>query len=56
MEVTIRLSIIFIGISNGQANVTRKLLVTFRQIENLRKAFANNLSANLNYQKLNYLK
>ena len=35
---------------------SHKLFLTNRKVENLCKAFVNNLSAIQNYQKLNYLK
>ena len=52
-EVVLRLSLNMIG--DNETNFPHKLLLTNRQVANLRKAFANHSSAN-NYQKLNYLR
>ena len=46
-EVTLNLLSNVISNSNGQANFSRKLLLTNKQISRLRKAIANNLSANV---------
>ena len=43
-EVVLRLSSNMIGNSNDETNSPHKLLLTNRQVENLRKAFANNSS------------
>ena len=43
-------------IDYNENNFPRKLLLTNTQVPNLRKAFANNLSVNISYQKLNYQK
>ena len=48
-EVFLRLSSNMIGNSNDETNFPPKLL--FRQVENLRKAFANNSSANIKLSK-----
>ena len=40
--------------SNDNTNFPHKLLLTDRQVANIRKAFANNVSADVNFQKLNY--
>ena len=53
-EVVLRLSSNMIG--DNETNFPHKLLLTNRLISNHRKAFANHLSAILNYQKLNYLR
>ena len=37
--------------SNGEANFPHKLLLTNRQVANLSKSFANNLTANINLAK-----
>ena len=42
--------------SKDETNGPHELLLTNRQVANLRKAFANNLSTNINYQKLRLLK
>ena len=53
-EVVSRLSSNMIGDDEG--NFPHKLLLTNRQFENLRKAFANYLSTDIkSYQKLSYL-
>ena len=46
-----------IGNSDDETNFPHKLLLTNRQVANLHKAFANNLSTDiklLSYQKLSY--
>ena len=46
-----------IGNSDDETNFPHKLLLTNRQVANLRKAFANNSSTDINllsYQKLSY--
>ena len=43
-------------IGDNETNFPHKLLLTNRQVSNLRKTFANYLSADTNYQKLNYQK
>ena len=43
-------------IDDNENNFPRKLLLTNTQVPSLRKAFANNLSVNISYQKLNYQK
>ena len=53
-EVVLRLSSNMIG--DNETNFPHKLLLTNRQVSNLRKAFANHSSADLSYQKLNYLR
>ena len=40
-----------IGESNDESNSPLKLLLTNRQILNIRKAFANNASADINFSK-----
>ena len=50
-EVVLRLSSNMIGNSDDKTNFSQKLLLTNRQIANLRKAFANNLSANIKLSK-----
>ena len=51
-KVVLRLSSNMIG--DNETNFPHKLLLTNRQVSNLRKAFANNSSTDINYQKLNY--
>ena len=53
-EVVLRLSSNMIG--DDETNFLHKLLLTNRQVSNLRKAFANHLSQIISYQKLNYLR
>ena len=48
-EVVLRLSSNMIG--DNETNFPRKLLLTNRQVSNLRKAFANHLSANIKLSK-----
>ena len=55
-EVTLNLSSNIIGDSNGENNFPHKLLLTNAQVSRLCKAFANNSSANINYQKFNYIR
>ena len=43
-------------IYNDDTNFPHKLLLTNKQFANLHKDFVNNLLANINYQKLRYLK
>ena len=50
-EVVLRLSSNMIGNSDDESNFPHELLLTNRQVVNLRKAFANNSI----YQKLDYL-
>ena len=54
-EVILRLSSNIIGDSNDKTNFPHELLLTNRQVANLRKAFANHLSTDTN-QKLNYVR
>ena len=48
-EVVLRLSSNMIG--NNETNFPRKLLLTNRQVTNLRKAFANHSSTNIKLSK-----
>ena len=41
---------------DDETNFPHKILVTNRQVANLRKAFANYLSADIKLSKLNYLR
>ena len=50
-EIALRLSSNMIGNSNDETNFPHKLLVTNRQVANLRKAFANNLSTDIKLSK-----
>ena len=53
-EVVLRLSSNMVG--DDETNFPLKLLLTNRQVANLRKAFANKSSTDIKYQKLNYLR
>ena len=55
-ELILRLSSNMISNSDEETNFPQKLLLTNRQVTNLRKSFANNLSVISSYQKLSYLK
>ena len=50
-EVALRLSPNMIGGSNDETNFPDELLVTDRQVSNIRKAFANNSSADIKFPK-----
>ena len=50
-DVVIRLSPNMIGDSNDQTNFPHKLLLTDRQVSNLRKAFSNNSSVDIKFSK-----
>ena len=49
-EVVLRLSSNMIG--DNETNFAHKLLLTNRQVANIRKAFANNSSADINFSKI----
>ena len=53
-DVVIRLSVNMIGDSNDKGNFPYELLLTNRQVSSIRKAFANNSSVDIKFQKLNY--
>ena len=50
-KVILRLSPNMIGDSNDEANFPHKLLLTDRQVSSIRKAFANNSSADIKFSK-----
>ena len=50
-EVVLRLSSNMIGDSNNETNFAHKLLLTDRQVLNLRKAFGNNSSTDVKVSK-----
>ena len=50
-EVTLTISSNVIGDSNDENNFPHKLLLTNTQVSKLRKAFANNSSANIKFSK-----
>ena len=53
-DAVLRISSGMVANSNDNTNFPHKLLLTDRQVANIRKAFANNVSADVNFQKLNY--
>ena len=53
-EVVLRLSSNMID--NNETNFPHKLLLSNRQVANLRKAFANHLSTDIKLKKLSYLR
>ena len=55
-EVTLKLSSNVVGDSNDENNFPQKLLLTDTQVSKLRKAFANNSSANIKLSKTQLLK
>ena len=55
-EVYLKVSLNVVDDSNDENNFPLKMLLTNRQVSKLRKAFENGSSANINYQKLNFLK
>ena len=55
-DVVLRTSSNMVTNSNDNTNFPHELLLTNRQVANIRKAFAKNTSLILNYQKLNYHK
>ena len=50
-DVVLRLSSNMIGSSNGNTNFPHKLLLTNRQVANLRKAFADHTSTDIKLSK-----
>ena len=50
-DVVLRLSSNMIGNSVDNTNFPHKLLLTNRQVANIRKAFANNLSTDIKFSK-----
>ena len=51
-DVILRLSSNMIGNSDDETNIPHKLLLTNRQVANLRKAFANYLSSDIKLSKI----
>ena len=51
-EVVLRLSSNMVGNSDDETNFPHKLLLTNRQVSNLRKAFSNHLSADIKLSKI----
>ena len=56
IEVALRLSSNMISNSNDETNVPHKLLLTNRQVTNLRKAFANHSSTDIKLSKTQFPK
>ena len=50
-DVVLRISSNMVGNSNGNTNFPHELLLTNRQVENIRKAFANHLSTDIKLSK-----
>ena len=55
-DVVLRISSHLVSNSNDNTNFSHELLLTNRQVANIRKAFAKIHQLILNYQKLNYQK
>ena len=55
-DVVLRISSGMVGSSNDNTNFPHKLLLTDRQVANVRKAFANNLSTDVKFSKSQLLK
>ena len=55
-DVVLRISSNMVANSNDNTHFPHELLLTNRQVANIRKAFANHSSIDKNYQKLNYQK
>ena len=56
LDVVLRISSGMVGNSNDNTNFPHKLLLTDRQVANIRKAFANNLSTDVKFSKTQLLK
>ena len=54
--LVLRISTNMVINSDDNTNFPHELLLTNRQVANIRKAFANHSSIDINYQKLNYQK
>ena len=55
-DVVLRISSGMVGNSNDNTNFPHKLLLADRQVANIRKAFANNLSTDVKFSKTQLLK
>ena len=55
-DVVLRISSNMVGNSNDHTNFPHELLLTNRQVANIRKAFAKNTSTDIKLSKLNYKK
>ena len=55
-DVVLRISSNMVGNSNDNTNFPHELLLTNRQVANIRKAFANSLSTDVKFSKTQLLK
>ena len=55
-DVVLRISSGMVGNSNDNTNFPHKLLLSDRQVANIRKAFSNNLSGDVKFSKTQLLK
>ena len=55
-DVVLRISSGMVGDSNDNTNFPHKLLLTDRQVANIRKAFSDNLSTDVKFSKTQLLK
>ena len=55
-DIVLRISSSMVGNSNDNVNFSHKLLLTDRQVANIRKAFSNNLSRDVKFSKTRLLK
>ena len=55
-DVVLRISSSMVGNSNANTNFSHKLLLTDRQVANIRKTFSNNLSRDVKFSKTQLLK
>ena len=55
-DIVFRISSGMVGNSNDNTNFLHKLLLTDRQVANIRKAFANNFSTDVKFSKTQLLK
>ena len=55
-NVVLRISSSMVGNSNDNTNFRDKLLLTDRQVANIRKAFSNNLSRDVKFSETQLLK
>ena len=55
-DVVLRIPSNMVSNSNDNTNFPHELLLTNRQVANIRKAFAKNTSIDIKYQKLDYQK
>ena len=55
-DVVLRISSGMVGNSNDNTNFPHKLLLTDRQVANIRKDFANNLSTDVKFSRTHLLK